>query len=112
MRSVGVSRAKCSCVSLACLVSGAACLRLFPRDEATVGSAFAVRRGFFVGVFCSAGRSVSGRLRLDGAEGDELSSDIGEEGIEDLRERVLYVWRSEVMVSSPVVAKEKDRFGA
>lgn len=41
-----------------------------------------------------------------------MSSDIGEEGIEDLRERVLYVWRSEVMVSSPVVAKEKDRFGA
>ena len=59
---------------------------------------FGARRGFLVGVFCSVGRSVSGRLRLV-VGGGEVSSEVGEEGIMAFAEakRVLYVLLREDM---------------
>ena len=57
------------------------------------------RRSFLVGVFCSVGRSASGRLRFV-VGGGEVSSEVGEEGIIDFVERVLYVLLSEDMAGA------------
>ncbi len=88
VRSVGVSKEKCSCVSLPCFGFVAA-------DESPAldldldAAAPGARRGFLDGVLVPVSRSARGRFRLSG--GGEVSSEGGEEGGAGFAARVLYV---------------------
>lgn len=86
VRSVGVSREKCNCVSLPCF--GFVAAEVLPALDWEVDAPGA-RRGFLDGVLVPVSRSASGRFRL--SEGGEVSSEGGEEGGAGFAARVLYV---------------------